>query len=346
MRVLLHIVAFVSSAFYAACSLIPGYKKLKQGPYKYERKRHDLKYLDVFEAQPDARQSVLIFIHGGGWCSGTIESNWGMMFDYQFVGHAMASRGITTALISYPLGRVPFYIELPVYIAIAMCAVILAYFLAVFVFSVGLWLFVALCCYVLTLFLLKQRLFCAWPFDNTNGTFEKQIETIKKMVEYLRVLYPTAKFTVVGHSAGGHLAALLGIVSYVHISQIIGLSGVYNINDMWNTNVIARELLLRHLCSKQNISRFCPVSLLASREINTTTSSKRSFPEWVIVSSALDSPTLEDQADGFYNSLQKNYSRVNRLNGIGNSHGCGLILAEACWSVIEMLIRQQGGIKD
>jgi acetyl esterase/lipase len=107
------IVALIAAVLIAACSPLSVLNALS--PNGEDEVTQNVAYgklprqlLDIYMPQPHAQPTpVVVFFYGGNWNSGN-------RADYAFVGHALASRGITTVVADYrlyPEVRYPRFVE-------------------------------------------------------------------------------------------------------------------------------------------------------------------------------------------------------------------------------------------
>lgn len=327
--------SFIANACLALCTLVPQLREIRQGRSEFAVKRIS-RHLDVYDPDAaDPASPVLVFIHGGGWISGSIRSG-SFSLSYEFVGRGMASRGVRTALVGYPLGKVPVAIELGVYVILpCLCAQLAKAFLLPLL---PLWVCFAavVVCSCLAFAILKQRVFSASRDFRPGARFPEQLAAVREAVAALRQLYPSAKLVVAGHSAGGHMAALVGL-SDCRPDVVIGLSGVYDLDAVARMSPVA-AILMSYVFDVNALEQYSPISVLTAPGAADRT---RTDTKWCIVSPALDSRELLREADDFTAELALRFRHVHRVVGIGLGHGSGMVMANATWALVEFIVKSQ-----
>lgn len=349
------------SAGWAVASLVPGFTELRPGPapYTVERvERVDDRYLHVYRtaAPAPATKAVVVFIHGGGWTAGGLETRFPFQFGYEFVGRVLASRGVDTALISYPLVSLPATVELGVYGALAALAWLVALLLSCVWLSMGFWLTLALLCYPVAVALLRQRTFGASYLigGTASGTkFADQRATVREMYKAVCARFPGRPIVLVGHSAGAHHAALLTLDGVLAAQAdgatrlpdaVVLLSGPYNLAGTRDAAErgdlgawIADRLLLRHVFNGAEMTSASPAHLVATCH---QAAAARPDMAWHVATALGDAPLLEAQADAFAVSLAAAFHKVHRLRGIGVGHGIGMVASEVAWALVELVTQR------
>jgi len=305
---------------------VPLIEFVRVAPYTEWRVKRDTPtpFCDLY--QPDEPTNTLfVFIHGGGWHSGTKDdTHW---VGHAFVGRVMASRGVTTAVLTYPCARISLGGRAVFFAALAVVAVALAFVLSWILFPLRFWLSLALVCYIGVGAQVYLREFA------TNGdhacTAQDQYNAVADTLVRLRILYPTHRIVLSGHSAGGHLAMLYATDAShaVDIDTVIGISGVYDMVDVahiapplgWFVHAYCIRPAFRGL----SLETFSPI-----RAIDKTHARRV-----VLVNAAYDNPTLISQADAFHDTLHPRVEK-HRVKDIGCGHGYGLLWSAQLWDAV------------
>jgi len=323
----------------AALSLWPDYVELRRGPHHFSERRVHERYLHIYESRTlTPAHTVLVFIHGGGWSAGGLRTHFPYVFGYEWLGRAMASRGIHTALISYPLVVHPPHIEYGVYAALALFAAALARILAWVLLPLWFWAALAVPCYALSALLIKQRVFSGAVERGDGATFEQQRQIVAAQYAMVARFFPTHELVVVGHSAGGHHAAVLGLAPGAAKPPlaVIGLSGVYDLPDVAAKSWPARLLLLPRAFDMTRLEEHSPLHMLSRMK------SAPSTMRWFLVSPVGDAPVLVAQADALHAALSARLGGdvVRRVRGVGVGHGIGMVASEDVWALVEAECRR------
>lgn len=352
---------FMLTACWAVASLVPGFVELQAGALSYSVERVDHNHLHIYRssAASPVLGPVVVFLHGGGWTSCGLDTYFPLMFGYEFVGRALASRGIDTALISYPLVALPLHIELCTYAAVGVFALVLALVLSCVWLPLWFWVLLAVPCYIGSVLLLKQRTFAAssLPASNT-GRFSDQKEKVRAMYRLVCTAFPGRRIVLVGHSAGAHHAALMTLDGRVLLEKdpaatidcrarvpdaVVLLSGPYDIIGMHKAAVqgnffasLCDKLLLSNIFREVDMPAASPTYLAQHCSNNVPTKHTLS---WYVVTAFGDAPILEKQADEFYTALVRIGRNTSRVRGLGIGHGIGMVASEAVWAFVELVAR-------
>ena len=330
------IIGTLLNIFIAVLSLIPGYTTLREGDEPYGVCYTNPKFLHIYVAKKVEPRNVVIFVHGGGWVCGSIDQDNFWTFNCAFIGHALASRGITTALVSYPLCSIAPYKRNTVFGLLAMFCVVLAYVLSCVLCSFWFWMVLALPCYAVTVVLLFQRMFSRMQVPGTS--IADQVETVDWMIGKVRDLYPNARITLVGHSAGAHLVAVYALSSLkftgAALHAVVCLSGVYDFPTLARSFVVRTLLLDSIFVGKAEgaLAAYSPLQQLCHHNVPIGAT-----PKWYIMTAYGDNPELCKQADEFHMELLKNCRPSMRVQSVGNGHGVGMLASESAWNLVSVI---------
>jgi len=338
---------------------------MREGPTPYRRVAaapDNVNRWSVYEpvprviAEPDANDTLVVAIPGGGWHSGTIHDDW--FIGHAFLGRAFAShaRGKRIALLAYPPCTVPLRTAVEFYAGLAVFAVTLAYVLSKIAGPLRFWLALAAPCYAAVGALIWWReLATAGPFgvsDAHRVNASAQLRYVQESLDMLVRRYQPRHLVLAGHSAGGHFAAVLGVdmaqaMSTVPRVSVVGISGVYDVESLWDESRSFPGYFVRRWCiepafwsptfSAGIIRRaLSPTQQLLARPRDRSDAvgltQRRHFH---LVSARVDNEMLYAQADRFADALRSHAIGVTRHTGVGVGHGLGLIKSEA---LLELLV--------
>lgn len=271
-------------------------------------------------AYGNGTSSVLVFVHGGGWCTGGFE---------EWLGHRLAHEyNCTVALVTYPKCVVPVRYCLRVYAMIAAAALPVAVFASSYTGTVLSWLALALPIYACAVHVMSQRTF-TYLGQSASCNYAEQVKSLTKTLDDLQTRLPTAKFAFVGHSAGAALL-LSYIVGRLEAGRPIGgkyalLSGPYDFCEMQEqyTNGhfanVFKDLRLTDASPLHRLAR------CESRYVLTNTEAVYA------VTSQSDFPFLNRQST----ALATTWTSVVRLVlDSERGHGMGLISDDRVWKVL------------
>lgn len=293
-------------------------------------------FCDLYVPEVERSNALFIFIHGGGWHSGSKGNE--LWVGHSFVGETMASRGVLTAVLTYPCARVPLYARAAVFALLAAFSVCLAEVLSFILFSFRFWMYLAVPCWALVSLQIWLREFAT--AGSVSASINDQMRVIRMTIRELRARYPLKRFVVAGHSAGGHLAMLYAQEPHSEADTVIGISGVYDMEDLARIRgplgLFVSEFCLKPAFSAVSLERVSPTNLVAQLKANHV----------VLVSAYCDQPVLKAQADALYAKLDP-YTAIScweerkpggftkmRVTNVGLGHGFGLVWSEQLWTVV------------
>ena len=172
----------------------------------------------------------VVFIHGGGWMFGGVDT-------VRDTAMSMCiDTGLTVASVSYTKSTLaPYNIRVVLWSILTVLSVLVfitrAHMLRV--------TFMVLLVFM-SVFLIVQLLVVS-DTDSTKYRHPTHVLDVAQCIATVCGTDSEHKFVVVGHSAGGHLAALLGTcpsyltdrgVSYVRLRGVVSLSGIYSYAQM------------------------------------------------------------------------------------------------------------------
>lgn len=334
-----HLCAFILGEL----GLLLGLTLIKRGPHRVVTvRRTQFRHELSGTISGTTGQSILVFIHGGGWHAGTIDSTtrWWTNVSYYWLGETLATRGVHVALISYPLCYTPDHVRYGFYIGLAIFSVILAKALSCVVGSLLIWCVLAVPCYVISALSVRSR---AMPPNQTQSTnVQIQLDTVQHELYQMAAAYPSAQFILVGHSAGAHLAALASQCRNdrlrFRVSHIVGLSGPYRPETLYeNVSPWLRTITESFLPQEFAHNTTIPMSLSPYLTIETLGST--SNQTWLLMTAQADAPILIKQTEQFAKLLkEKQNSTVRVVYDCGMGHGRGMVLAEQVWTpILELL---------
>jgi acetyl esterase/lipase len=319
------------------------------------RKAPSSPHYGVYEPLPrlleTPKQPLVVFVHGGGWHCGSISEQW--LGGYAFMGRMLASHSsgaCRTAVLEYPKCAVPVRAKLVIF-----CVLLAPLIGLFFVLPRLLWLLVAVPTWVFGYTLVWAQevrtsgtddpcRMCAgrprWYATADRTPASHQLAHLIDSTHELIARYRPSHLVLVGHSAGGHLAAMMGVLAPrmfgdVPRISVVGLSGVYNIAGLWAQSWrvpllgwTVRETCLRPAFGPEDtptdtISPHCAISeqdelcLLEDMGVHT-----RHFH---LVTARRDNPMLIAQADAFCSTLSRRGVDATRHPDVGMGHGQGLI---------------------
>ncbi len=266
--------------------------------------------------------NFLVFVHGGGWCTGDIQD---------WLGYRLASLcNSTVVLVTYPKCTVPVKYVLRTYGIIAAAALPVAVFAASYAGTFFAWLVVALPLYAWIVYMLSLR---AFEYTGQKSYYKEQVDSVTQTLDDLRRKFPQAKFSFVGHSAGAALL-LSYIVGRLEADKPIGgkyalLSGPYDFVEMqkhYNSSHFANvfgTLTLEWVSPLHRLAR-CNRYVLPSSEAVYAVTSQSDFPFLNKQSTALATTWT---------------SVVRVVLDSERGHGMGMISDDRVWKkVIEMIM--------
>ena len=173
---------------------------------------------------------VVVFIHGGGWQRGDRKYAFGL---YGNVGRAFAASGFVSPVISYRLSHPLKRVHYSMFLLLATVAAVICHMVTPNCF----WLMFGVAAMVFGLLMCLARKL--HPFESVK--FPVHIQDCAQALRWVhdnieRYGGDRTRVAVCGHSAGGHLAALLALdpqwcreagVPSDFIKAVVGVSGVY-----------------------------------------------------------------------------------------------------------------------
>jgi acetyl esterase/lipase len=163
-----------------------------------------------------------------------------------------------------------------------------------------------------------------------------QLAHVQHSIRALVARYAPRHLVVAGHSAGGHLAALVGVMSQHDIPSVprisvVGISGVYDIARLWRESVWpVREWCIRPAFGDTPAGHALSAHDLLSRLTTESLSWAVGAPRlrFHLISARHDNEMLTQQADDFGTALKISGVGVSRHRGVGFGHGVGLIRSQ------------------
>jgi pimeloyl-ACP methyl ester carboxylesterase len=304
-------------------------------------------FLHMYGGGATSPKKILVFVHGGGWTSGTIQEHQSGDVSYAEIGHAVASRGHTIALIDYPLCVVPLWVCAVVYGSLALFAWLLAVVLGWFVLSRMFWHIVSVPCYALSVWLIRTRMLS--PNQQEGVLFTDQQRIVSQQIDKLRDRYPDAQMMLVGHSAGAHMVALYQVyrARSNRVKRVIALSGIDDLTALgdvppplgWLVRRVILDVAFAGLddAALRRLSPLCYLGDTATTPLSPSliagTKDLSQTAKWVIASSRCDSPLLRRQASLLHKALLERNAHVETLV-CGYGHGAGMVFSNETWDAV------------
>jgi pimeloyl-ACP methyl ester carboxylesterase len=269
----------------------------------------------------EKNDSVLVFIHGGGWCTGDIQD---------WLGHRLASLSkCAVVLVTYPKCSVPVGYVLRTYAIMAVLVIPVAVFASTYTGTFYSWLVVALPIYAFAVYMLSLRTF---EYTGQKSYYKEQVDSVTQTLDELQRKFSQAKFSFVGHSAGAALL-LSYIVGRLEADKPIGgkyvlLSGPYDFVEMqkyYNSSHFA------NVFGTLTLEWVSPLHRLARCNRYVLTSSEAVYA----VTSQSDFPFLNEQST----KLATTWTSVVRVVlDSERGHGMGMISDDRVWKKVLELI--------
>jgi len=366
----------------AACDIeLPGASNplCSEGPTPWRQLPTPPHYAAVYEPIPriistgESEQTLVVFNFGGGWKSGTNGDDW--FVGTAFLGRALASHHSSpcrVALLDYPKCALRPGTAAMFYTGLAAFALALAWLLSMMAGPLKMWLVLAALGYAVVCYLIWVReiktsgrwghtcpmcistrgdvlpLFEQTTMEGNAGiklvTADHQLEHVVAQTRALIDKYKPKHLVISGHSAGGQLAAQMGMMAprlfpTVERVSVVGISGVYNVNKLWRhadqswlgwfvTAWCVEPAFYSETGRETNEQvrvRLSPTStLLAQSDQQVRMDASRQIRQFHLVSARHDNEMLLEQGDELHMALSDRGIDSHRHYGVGLGHGLGL----------------------
>lgn len=305
------------------------------GPFAIKIQCNASGTIRMYEPIKSESNVIVVFIHGGGWHSGTNGDEFWV--GSAFIGEELAKRGVRTALLTYPRSAIPMPARFAIFGVLIAVTVALAALLSFVCLTFGGWLAIGVpvCAFFSWLIYVREI--------STSGDYEAsiadQFSSIVHSLGELNLMDPEARLVVAGHSAGGHLALLTATKlphwSELNIACVISISGVADVGRLYTEVGWFLQPFVRYYCLEPTFkghdpAEWSPHQLLLRQEQGTR------LPLMILVNARADNPELVEQADRLFMLLANRNTKPEplRIPNVGFGHGLGLIRSE---SLMELL---------
>jgi len=298
----------------------------------------------VYEPLDYRGDELVVFLTGGAWRSGTIGDDW--FVGTSFMGRAVASHSTSPcriALVDYPKCVMPRLTIAKFYAGLAVFALAIARLLSWVFLPLQFWLVLASICYAAVGWLVWVREIktsgsgkCSICGTAQPVNVDHQLEHIEHTIKALVDKYKPRRLVISGHSAGGHLAATLGVGArtlFPSVERIfvIGISGVYNVAGLWHQAASSPiGWFVTQWCLTPCF--FCPVGTESNAAVRERLSPIKILENaalepadrFHLVSARYDNEMLYEQAEQFAAALGRRGVTSIRHRNVGLGHGLGL----------------------
>lgn len=330
----------------------------KEGSSPWTRSHEDAACA-VYEPINYHGDELIAFMPGGAWRSGTIGNDW--FVGTGFLGRAVASHSTLPcriALVDYPKCVMPRSTIAKFYAGLAVFALVLARLLSWVFLPLQFWLALATICYAAVGWLVWVREIktsgsgkCSICGTTQPVNVDHQLEHIEHTIKALVEKYKPRRLVLSGHSAGGHLVAMIGAGARTLFPDlerilVVGISGVYDIAGLWRQAAsspigwfVTQWCLAPCFFCPNGIEsdaavreRLSPVTILRNAALMPA-------DRFHLVSARYDNEMLYEQAEQFVKELVKRGVTVIRHRNVGLGHGLGQYCIKKLTSMMKLLIR-------